>query len=59
MTNGKPPLGTTRKTGEKCPESGRWDGKNSAAQTSAPVLKGDTLPPYKNLSATWTLIQYI
>ncbi len=39
------PLGTTARTGEKCPESGVWEvfGRPS---TTAPIAKGNTMPPY-------------
>ncbi|WP_314299459.1 hypothetical protein [Capnocytophaga sputigena] len=51
------PLGITARTGEKCPESGVWkvEGKET---TTAPIAKGDTMPPYKNKGVTWVLIQY-
>jgi hypothetical protein len=52
------PIGTTAKTGEKCPESGRWDVVGTPT-TSAPIAKGDTMPPYRNQGVTWQLTQLI
>jgi hypothetical protein len=53
----KKPIGTTAKTGEICPESGVWKvvGSNS---TTAPIAKGNKMPPYGNQAVTWQLIQY-
>lgn len=53
----KAPLGTTAKTGEICPESGVWE-VVAADSTTAPIAKGDRMPPYKNQAVTWKLIQY-
>lgn len=53
----KTPLGTTRKTGEKCPESGIWEAQ-STPSTTIPLTEGETFPPYNNKSVTWKLIQY-
>jgi hypothetical protein len=51
------PIGTTARTGENCPESGIWEvvGKPS---TTAPIAKGDRMPPYNREAVTWKLIQY-
>ncbi len=51
------PLGTKAKTGEKCPESGVWkvDGTHS---TTAPIAKGNTMPPYDGKGVTWILSMY-
>ena len=54
----KVPLGTTARTGQICPESGRWDVVGSPT-TSAPIAKGNKMPPYRNRGVTWKLIQYI
>jgi hypothetical protein len=54
----KVPIGTTAKTGEICPESGRWDVVGSPT-TSAPIAKGNRMPPYNNKAVTWRLVQYI
>ena len=47
----------TAKTGEKCPVSGVWivDGFPT---TTAPIAKGNTMPPYCGKAVTWRLIQY-
>lgn len=51
------PIGTTARTGEVCPESGVWEviGKPS---TTAPIAKGNRMPPYNNQAVTWKLIRY-
>ena len=51
------PKGTTATTGENCAESGSWEvvGKRS---TTAPIAKGDRMPPYNREAVTWKLIQY-
>lgn len=51
------PIGTTRKTGEICPESGVWKVMGSPT-TTAPIAKGNRLPPYSGKAVTWQLIQY-
>lgn len=51
------PLGTTAKTGEKCPESGVWTSV-STPSTTAPIAKGNTMPPYNNKAVTWKLTAY-
>jgi len=53
----KCPLGTTAKTGEKCPESGVWTSISSPS-TTAPIAKGNTMPPYNNQAVTWRLTSY-
>ena len=53
----KVPLGTTRKTGEKCPESGVWEAQSSPS-TTIPLSEGETFPPYNNKAVTWKLISY-
>lgn len=53
----KMPLGTKAKTGEKCPESGVWKVVGTPS-TTAPIAKGDTMPPYKGAAVTWELMQY-
>jgi hypothetical protein len=53
----KLPLGTTRTTGQTCPESGVWKAL-SIPSTTIPLSKGETFPPYNNKSVTWELIQY-
>lgn len=51
------PLGTKRKTGEKCPESGVWKVEGFPS-TTAPIAKGNIFPPYKDKAVIWILIQY-
>ncbi len=53
----KVPHGTTRKTGETCPESGFWKVVGTPT-TTAPIAKGNRFPPYKDKAVTWKLIQY-
>ena len=53
----KLPLGTTRTTGQKCPESGVWESQSNPS-TTIPLSKGETFPPYNNKSVTWKLIRY-
>lgn len=52
----KSPIGTTGKTGEKCPESGVWAPQGSS--TTAPIAKGNTFPPYAGKSVIWVLKKY-
>lgn len=51
------PIGTKAKTGEVCPESGVWRAE-STPSTTAPISKGNRMPPYAGKAVTWTLIQY-
>ena len=51
------PLGTTAKTGSVCPESGVWVVVGTPS-TSAPIAKGNTMPPYANRAVTWQLRSY-
>lgn len=53
----KAPLGTTARTGEACPESGVWEVVGTPS-TTAPIAKGNTMPPYNGKAVTWKLIQY-
>lgn len=50
------PIGTTAKTGEKCPESGVWEVVGTPS-TTAPISKGETMPPYRDKAVTWRLIR--
>ncbi len=50
------PIGTTARTGEICPESGVW--RPIGASETAPIAKGNRMPPYRLASVTWVLIQY-
>jgi hypothetical protein len=56
-TKTRAPIGTTARTGEKCPESGVWK-VTSTPSTTAPIAKGNTMPPYANKAVTWKLIQH-
>jgi hypothetical protein len=51
------PLGTTARTGERCPESGIWK-VIGIPTTTAPIAKGDRMPPFRNRAVTWQLVQY-
>ncbi|WP_291529843.1 hypothetical protein [Bacteroides sp. UBA939] len=51
------PIGTTASTGQKCPESGVWQ-VVAYPTTTAPIAKGNTMPPYSGKAVTWKLIQY-
>jgi hypothetical protein len=48
-------IGTTARTGQSCPESGVW--RASSNGTTAPIAKGNTMPPAGGVATTWTLIQ--
>lgn len=52
----KKPIGTTANTGESCPESGVWAPRGYS--TTAPIAKGNRMPPYDNKAVTWVLKQY-
>jgi len=51
------PIGTTAKTGEKCPESGVWKVVGNPS-TTAPIAKSNRMPTYGGKAVTWQLIQY-
>lgn len=51
------PIGTTARTGEICPESGVWQAQ-STPSTTAPIAKGNRMPPYNGTAVTWKLIRY-
>lgn len=57
MNKNKKPIGTTAKTGEKCPESGVWE-VVGVPSTTAPIAEGNTMPPYKGNAVTWRLKSY-
>lgn len=52
----KTPIGTRVGTGHLCPESGIW--KPDGYATTAPIAKGNVMPPYAGRSVVWVLIQY-
>jgi hypothetical protein len=51
------PLGTTARTGERCPESGVWAVVGTPT-TTAPIAKGNVMPPYRERPVTWRLERY-
>ncbi len=51
------PIGTRAKTGQICPESGVWKVEGTPT-TTAPIAKGNVMPPYNNKAVVWVLIQY-
>jgi hypothetical protein len=53
----KYPLGTTARTGEKCPESGVWKSQDSPS-TTAPIAHGNIMPPHNRVAVTWQLTAY-
>lgn len=50
------PIGTTVRTGEICPESGVWKVLGTPT-TTAPIAKGNRMPPYGGVAVTWMLTQ--
>lgn len=57
FTKTRAPIGTTARTGEKCPESGVWK-VTSTPSTTAPIAKSNRMPPYSGKAVTWKLIQH-
>ena len=53
----KKPLGTKQLTGEICSESGKWK-SNDTPSTTAPIAKGNRMPPHNGKAVSWTLIEY-
>jgi hypothetical protein len=51
------PIGTTARTGQVCPESGVWAVVGSPS-TTAPISKGNRMPPYRGRAVTWKLTSY-
>lgn len=45
------------KTGEICPKSGVWYVEGTPS-TTAPIAKGNQMPPYGGRAVTWVLVQY-
>ncbi len=56
-TKARAPLGTTARTGQICPESGVWKVVGTPT-TTAPIAKGNKMPPYNGKAVTWKLIQH-
>jgi hypothetical protein len=53
----KAPIGTRVGTGSTCPESGVWKVEGTPS-TTAPIAKGNRMPPYGGKSVIWVLVQY-
>jgi len=53
----KAPIGTTASTGQTCPESGVWKSLDTPS-TTAPIAKGNRMPPHNGNAVTWKLTQY-
>ncbi|MGI9484206.1 MAG: hypothetical protein ACR2OR_17810 [Hyphomicrobiales bacterium] len=53
----KKPIGIIAKTGEVCPESGVWESQDNPS-TTAPIAKGNRMPPNSNKAVRWKLIRY-
>lgn len=53
----KTKIGTRVKTGGTCPESGVWK-VDGTPTTTAPIAKGNRMPPYRGQAVYWVLIQY-
>jgi hypothetical protein len=51
------PIGTRAHTGETCPESGVWRVEGWPT-TTAPIARGNRMPPYEKKAVVWVLIQY-
>lgn len=51
------PVGTRVRTGETCPESGVWKVEGYPS-TTAPIAKGNRMPPYGGRAVVWFLMQY-
>jgi hypothetical protein len=51
------PIGTTARTGQVCPESGVWQVVGSPT-TTAPIARGNRMPPYRGNAVTWKLVRY-
>lgn len=53
----KQPIGTTVKTGQKCPAPGVWE-VVGIPTTTAPIAQGNTMPQYAHKAVTWKLIRH-
>jgi hypothetical protein len=52
------PIGTRQKTGETCRESGKWKSDDHPS-TTAPIAKGNTMPPHSGKAVYWILMEYV
>ena len=52
----KVPLGTKVSTGKICPESGVW--RAECYSETAPIARGNRMPPYARKAVNWILQQY-
>jgi hypothetical protein len=52
------PIGTRAKTGEVCPESGKWKSDDHPS-TTAPIAKGNRMPPHNEKAVYWILLEYV
>ena len=48
------PVGTRARTGQRCPESGIWKSEDIPS-TTAPIAKGNVMPPHYGRAVTWRL----
>lgn len=46
----------TARTGQPCPTSGVWKVEGTPS-TTAPIAKGNVMPPYGGKSVVWRLVQ--
>ncbi|HVX18362.1 MAG TPA: hypothetical protein VHA73_10055, partial [Acidimicrobiales bacterium] len=51
------PLGTRARTGEVCPVSGVWKSLDTPS-TTAPIAKGNRMPPHNSVAVTWELTRF-
>lgn len=51
------PIGTRVRTGATCPESGVWKVVGNPT-TTAPIARGNRIPPYGGSAVSWELIRY-
>jgi len=56
-TDVRKPIGTTARTGERCPESGVWQ-VTTEPSTTAPIAVNNVMPPYRDRGVTWRLKSY-
>ncbi|MFA5950807.1 MAG: hypothetical protein WC807_11055 [Hyphomicrobium sp.] len=50
-------IGTRIRTGESCPESGVWTAEDTPS-TTAPIARGNRMPPHRGKSVYWRLTRY-